>query len=641
MNLTLDEVLQKGIEAHKAGKVQEADRYYTAILKANPKHSDANHNMGVLAVGVGKLEQAIPFFKIALEANPNVAQFWLSYIDALIKLDRTTDAIAVLEEAKRKGAPGDGFQQIEKQLSLLEQTAVVNDAKYRDPPNARLNDILQLYEQGKTQEALRCASNLIVAFPNSVVLYNIFGTINYALGQTKEAIKAYKKALSIEPSYANSYYNIGIILQENEKLTEAIEAYKKTISNNPEHGKAYYNMAVAYHEQGELNYALDKYQRAISVKPNYAEAYNNLGTVLKDQGKFEEAIEAYNKAISIKPDYAEAHRNLTPIKKYTKEDNQFRQVKELYKQDGLSEDRRCHLSFALAKMYEDIGELDQSYSHLSTGNTLRKKLLKYSINQDQELFIKLKNTQPKLLKNSLEINKNSIEPKPIFILGMPRSGTTLVEQIVSSHSDVTGAGELRFVEKYGAALATNVKSVNPASISEFREKYLSKLTKLSSGKQFVTDKMPQNFSFIPLICAAFPEAKIIHVERSAAATCWSNYKQYFRAKGLGYCYDLKDVVDYYRLYIDLMEFWQSQYNNRIYNLNYEELTTNQENETKNLIKHLDLNWEEACLSPHLNKRSVRTASQQQVRQKVYKGSSEAWRKYEPYLNGAFDNLKSL
>ena len=112
-------------------------------------------------------------------------------------------------------------------------------------------------------------------------------------------------------------------------------------------------------------------------------------------------------------------------------------------------------------------------------------------------------------------------------------------------------------------------------------------------------------------------------------------------KGLGYCYNLKDVVDYYRLYIDLMEFWQSQYNNRIYNLNYEELTTNQENETKNLIKHLDLNWEEACLSPHLNKRSVRTASQQQVRQKVYKGSSEAWRKYEPYLKGAFDNLRSL
>ena len=372
MELTLDQALQKGIEAHKAGKIQEADRYYTAILKANPKHSDANHNMGVLAVGVGKLEQAIPFFKIALEANPNAAQFWLSYIDALIRLDRMADAKAVFDKAKSKGAKGDGFDQIEKQLTILEQTAVVKDAKYRDPPNAILNDILKLYEQGKPQEALRCASNLIVAFPNSVVLYNIFGTINYALGQTKEAIKAYKKALSIEPSYANSYYNIGIILQENEKLTEAIEAYKKTISNNPEHGKAYYNMAVAYHEQGELNYALDKYQRAISVKPNYAEAYNNLGTVLKDQGKFEEAIEAYKKAISIKPDYAEAHRNLTSIKKYTKEDNQFLQVKELYKQDGLSEDRRCHLSFALAKMYEDIGELDQSYSHLSTGNTLQK-----------------------------------------------------------------------------------------------------------------------------------------------------------------------------------------------------------------------------------------------------------------------------
>ena len=152
--------------------------------------------------------------------------------------------------------------------------------------------------------------------------------------------------------------------------------------------------------------------------------------------------------------------------------------------------------------------------------------------------------------------------------------------------------------------------------------------------------MPQNFRFIPLICAAFPEAKIIHVQRNVAATCWSNYKQYFSSKGLGYSYNLQDIVSYFGLYKDLMDLWQSIYCNRIYNLNYENLTSDQENETRKLIKHLELDWQENCLSPHKNNRSVRTASQQQVRQKVYQGSSEAWRKYEPFLEGAFDVLPS-
>ena len=192
---------------------------------------------------------------------------------------------------------------------------------------------------------------------------------------------------------------------------------------------------------------------------------------------------------------------------------------------------------------------------------------------------------------------------------------------------------------YGSKIATEASYVNNTSISYFRKKYLSELLKLSNGNGMVTDKMPQNFRFIPLICAAFPEAKIIHVHRNPAATCWSNYKHFFASRGLGYCYDLLDVTIYYKLYDNLMNLWKAEYGDRIYNINYENLVTDQENQTKELINHLKLPWEEACLSPHKNKRIVRTASQQQVRQKVYKGSSDVWRKYEPFLNGAFDSLK--
>jgi len=216
-----------------------------------------------------------------------------------------------------------------------------------------------------------------------------------------------------------------------------------------------------------------------------------------------------------------------------------------------------------------------------------------------------------------------------------------VEQIISAHSNVSGAGELIYVSQYGFTLATGIQTSNELALSKFREKYLSELSKLSNSKQFVTDKMPQNFIYIPLICAALPEARIVHVKRDPAATCWSNYKHYFASKnGYGYCYDLKDLVSYYELYRDLISSWHSQYPSKIYDLDYEKLTVDQENETRKLIKYLGLKWEMACLSPHKNKRSVRTASQQQVRQKIYKGSSEAWRKYEPFLNGAFDSLPS-
>ncbi|MDA9798054.1 sulfotransferase [Luminiphilus sp.] len=227
---------------------------------------------------------------------------------------------------------------------------------------------------------------------------------------------------------------------------------------------------------------------------------------------------------------------------------------------------------------------------------------------------------------------------PIFIVGMPRSGTTLVEQIISSHSQVTGAGELSFADQFGAAIANGLSEANDESLLNFRGKYLNKLQNVSNGNLIVTDKMPQNFRYIGLLAAAFPEAKIVHVKRNSAAVCWANYKQYFRSKNIGYCYAIDDVLSYYKLYENLMEFWAKRLSKRIYNLDYELLTVNQESETRQLIEYLGLDWDENCLSPQNNTRSVATASTLQVRQKVYQGSSEQWKKYEPFLNGAFDGL---
>jgi len=225
---------------------------------------------------------------------------------------------------------------------------------------------------------------------------------------------------------------------------------------------------------------------------------------------------------------------------------------------------------------------------------------------------------------------------PIFIVGMPRSGTTLVEQIISSHSEVTGAGELNFVAQFGAAIATDITKANHGSLLDFRHKYLNRLQNVSDGNLIVTDKMPQNFRYIGLLAAAFPEAKIIHVKRNPAAVCWSNYKHYFGSKTMAYSYAIGDVINYHALYENLMDFWTNTLGDRIYQLDYEQLTVNQESETRQLIDHLKLDWDEKCLSPQNNARGVATASNVQVRKKVYKGSSEQWKKYLPFLNGAFD-----
>jgi hypothetical protein len=222
---------------------------------------------------------------------------------------------------------------------------------------------------------------------------------------------------------------------------------------------------------------------------------------------------------------------------------------------------------------------------------------------------------------------------------MPRSGTTLAEQIISSHSQVHGAGELPFLSRFGGSLSLGNQIINAENTLQMRNAYLNELEKVSNGCQFVTDKMPQNFLHIGLLLKVLPEAKVIHVKRDPAATCWSNCKHYFSSKGLGYSYDLSDTVNYFKLYQDLMDFWDQQYSDQIYHLDYDKLTLDQEAETRKLIEHLELDWEDNCLSPQENKRSVRTASQQQVRQKVYTGSSQAWRKFEPYLNGVFDEFE--
>ena len=594
-------------------------------------------------------------------------------LDKALRLAKHKSKDGKLEEAKN--IYKDILQKFSKNKKALRGLQLLDrdlTSEPLDPPSKKLQPIINLFMQGQLQKTLFEVTHMLERFPNSVTLYNIAGASNAGLMQFDAAIKSYKQALKIKPDYFDAYNNMGNALKKKGDSDAAIDCYKKALKIKPDYVDAYYNMGNTLDFIGEPVAAIDCYKKALKIKPNYVDAYYNMGNTLKDMSDPVAAIDCYKKALKIKPDYAEAYNNMgialddkgdpvaaidcykkalkikpdyvdaycsfSRLKQYKEHDEYFIKMQRLCLDPRSSDEERCHLNFALSKAAEDLSEIEQSFNYLKMGNELRSKIISYDIKQDIELFRQLKMAYPSI---ALQSTVEASEIKPIFILGMPRSGTTLVEQIISSHSKVTGAGELSYVRRYGRSIARGVVKPNDEIILDFRQRYIEALKIRSNSKSIVTDKMPHNFLYVGLIFSAFPDAKVIHVNRNPAATCWSNYKHYFTTKGLGYSYDLDNTVAYFGLYKDLMEFWMNHYGNRIYNLNYEDLTINQDAETRKLIKHLSLEWEDECLSPQQNKRAVLTASQQQVRQKVYQGSSQQWRKYEPYLNGVFNQLTEL
>ena len=584
---------------------------YKQALKIKPDYAEAYNNMGAALMGKGDPDAAIRSYKKALKIKPEYCESHNNLGNALME----------------KGDPDAAIVSYKEALEIKPEYAEAhnnlgNALKKKEDPDAAIVSY---------KKALKIKPEYAEAH------YNI-GAVLMGKGDPDAAINSYKKALKIKPEYAEAHYNIGAALKGKGDLDAAIVNYKKALNIKPEYAEAHNNMGNALMEKSHLDAAINSFKKALQIRPDNAETYKNMGAALMDRGDPDAAISSYKKALEIRPDYADTHRILSNFTSYKTKSNHFIEIQNLYQDQTLNDAAQCNLSFALAKAHEDLGETEKAFSYFSEGNALRKKLLCYTIYQDQNLFTNLKKTQPSILKHALKTTAENSGPVPVFILGMPRSGTTLVEQIISSHSGVTAAGELKYIGKFGRLLAQGVTQATKKTVSEFRQNYLCELIKRSGGNTLITDKLPQNFLYIPLICSAFPEAKIVHVQRDAAATCWSNFKHYFPANGLGYCYDLKDVTAYYALYSDFIQFLQTPYGDRIYHLNYEKLTTDQDVESRNLIQYLELGWENACLSPQANKRSVRTASQQQVRKKIYQGSSQQWRKYEPLLNGAFNGL---
>jgi tetratricopeptide (TPR) repeat protein len=506
------------------------------------------------------------------------------------------------------------------------------------PSKIEINNLQKYYQDKSYVAAEKLAISMIKEFPKYQFGWKILGSILNQTNKLEKALDINLKAVELLPEDYQAHFNIGNTYKKLNKFNQAEKSYAKAIELKPDYFYSYHNLGNLYSDAGRLNEAKKNYEQAIKLKPDYFQTYNNLGNILAELGDLDTAKESYEKAILLKPNLTDAHRNLTLIKKFDSKDEQYFKMKELFFDQDISKNDKCNINFGLAKVYDDLKEYKKAFDHYRQGNALRKKILDYDIRQDIELF--------NLVKSNYKIsNKTVLDPKnfinqkvPIFIIGMLRSGTTLVEQIISSHSQVAAAGELPFVSRFGLSISIGKLPLNLENLTNFRNSYFFKIKERLIKKPFFTDKMPLNFFHVGLISAAFPEAKIINVKRNAAAVCWANYKQFFPARDIGYCYDLNDIIKYYKCYNDLINFWDNHLSNKIFHLDYEKLVINQENTIRDLIHYLNLDWEDACLHPQKNTRSVKTASNTQIRRPIYRGSSEQWKNYKPFLNGVFDNL---
>jgi len=607
-----------GLTFQELNRFEEAVKYYKKALEIQPKYAMVNNNLGIVFKELGQIHESINSYEKAIASQPD-------FIEAHNNLGNAFKENGQLDEA---------IKFYEKAIALKPDFA-----------DAFNNIGIVLFERGQPNDAIKFYDKALEIEPNYAEAHNNLGNTLKEIGQLDDAVKSYEAAIILQPDYADAHYNLGLILQDFDRLSESIMSYEAAIAIQSDYADAHYNLGILFHDTGQLDMSIKSLEMAITIKPENIEAHICLGNSLQANGQEDEAIKCYEKAISIKPDHGDAHRNLSTTKKYTQGDMQIVQMQELISSGTLSQSDRIYLCFALAKANEDIGNQDELFKVLHEGNRLRKEELNYTLDNDMNEHLNLRNLfklLPPIPEKLISYKPSKI--RPIFIVGMPRSGTSLVEQIISSHHETHGAGELNTINKLITPIVSNF-AIQDTDVSEkvflsIRKSYLDYLSSLNTPESIITDKMPTNFRYIGFILKAFPEAKIVNLKRDSRAVCWSIYKSYFPAKGLGFAFNMEDLAGYYNSYNELMSFWHQLFPNKIYDICYEDLTTNQEEETRKLLEYCELEWDNNCLNFHTNKRAVKTTSALQVRKKMYQGSSEAWKKHEAYLQPLIKTLNS-
>jgi tetratricopeptide (TPR) repeat protein len=529
-----------------------------------------------------------------------------------------------------------------------------------DHANAHHNLGLVRLDQGLPGAALPYLLHAAALQPDVAEIHNTLANAHRLLGKLKEAEAGYRRALELKPGFALAWYNLGVLFSGSGRTAEAKDAYRQAIAAEPAYRDAYVNLGNLLREEGQTETAigltekalaidprcdlahnnlgnmkrdLDQleeaaacYRRAIECNPKYLAATINLGTVLAHLGRNAESAEVLRRAIGLAPERGEAYFQLAHETRLAMDDPLVGQMERVYSDRSTPDEDRMFIAFALGRIADAHNQYDQAFGYWQVANRLRRAQLNFDIRNEAARFRQIK---ARFSKEFLQSTPRSAiaDETPIFIVGMIRSGTTLTEQILASHPDVVGADEVMWFQE----LAGTLKSASAEELTRVGRDYIGRLRKrFGQGPRFIIDKMLGNILHVGLIHLILPQAKIIRVFRNPCDSLLSAYSSYF-VQYHEYIYDMTELADYYALHRDLVAHWDMVLPGKIYHQRYEDLVADPEGEVRKLLAHCGLPFSERCLAFHENARRVRTASAQQVREKMHNRSIGRWRNYEKYL----------
>ena len=505
---------------------------------------------------------------------------------------------------------------------------------------------LLLHQSGRGEEGLGLLAQSVSLQPKNADFLNNMGTAMLDLGRIAAAVDLFRRAVDIRPDQLAARDNLGSSLKQLGEFESAEQIYRGTIGRNAFHVRARIGLAETLQEAGRLDDAIALFRESLSIRPKDAELLYGLAVAMMEKGKLGEAADLARQALAITPAMAKAWLLLTQVKRQSERDAELAGMEAVHAKAAQDSFARMQLSFGLGKANDDLKDYGRAFDYFAEGNAIRRKGIDYDSARTRDEFEAMKAVFDKAFFEKHRPSDIS-DDTPIFVVGMPRSGTTLVEQIIASHPQVFGAGELGILKTaVGKRFPMNMPGGFPAGIADMPDKafaeagqaYLDMLHSRYPGVRHVTDKMPGNFLLVGFLHMMLPKAKIVHCARDAAATCLSIFKVHFRGDSHRYGYDLGELADFHNLYTDIMTHWRKVLPGVVHDVRYEDFVADQEGQTRALMAHLGLPWDDKVLSFHETDRPVRTASAAQVRQPMYQGSVDLWKRYGDRLKPLLDRL---
>jgi len=639
------------------GKVDKAERLYAGILASQPRCFEALHRLGVIHFRAARHAEALRCLERAVGVQPTdvVAVTNLARLQA--KLHLREDALANFERAV--ALKPDFAEAHFSRVEILRELGRSDEARASfarasslrpNHPGTLLMLGVTLWELGRLPEALAAYDRALALEPNFVVAHSNRSNALADLKRFDEALVAADRALALAPGFAGAWTSRGNALAGLGRPAEALAEYDRALALDPNTVEALSNRAHSLFLLGRAGEALPSWERAIALRPDVAIAHENRGAILTALGRFEEAAAAIERALRLAPGKARSYLNLVAARRTTPDDPHLAAMRALLgAPDSLSRAERAELHFALGKALDDIGDRDGSFLHLLEANAEQRKLTPYD---EAATLAWMRSFTAVFDADFLRRHAGEGDPsaKPVFIVGMPRSGTSLAEQILASHPKVFGAGELNDFAREAGKLAQGAGDGSPAAdlaafveagrIRALGSAYLGRLVAHAPEADKLIDKAPSNFRFLGPICLAMPNARVIHMRRDPVDTCLSCFSKRFFGD-LPWSYDLAELGRYYRAYEASMAHWRTALpKGFMIEVRYEDLVADLEGQTRRMLAHIGLDWDPRCLDFHTTERTVHTASAAQVRRPIYRTSIERWRAYEARLEPLLAELRA-